>query len=123
MYREKINLFLDTISKTPDSDFVSLVEDLVSAAAEYVRRVVIKEAASVVGKFNKEGAEYRDNCQRLDESRSDAHNSLIATVKAINRLCRIYDIPVIFAGDEQKRVEIADFAQQLVDEYFSTRKL
>lgn len=123
MYREKVDAFLNTISRTPDSDFVDLIDELINASAEYIRRVVVLEAAVSVGKFNKEGAAYRENIQTLDGNRSAAHNSLIVTVKAINGLCRKHAIPLIFEGSEEKRIEIADFAQQLVDEYFSTRKL
>lgn len=123
MYREKVDLFLDTIANTPDADFVDLIEDLMNAAGEYLKRVVFLEAASIVGKLNKDGTEYGENIQKLDGDRSTAHNNLIATVKAINNLSRMHGIPVLYEGNEESRVVIADFAQRIVDEYFSTRKL
>lgn len=123
MYREKIELFLEVIAKSQDNDCVDLIEDLLSSSCEYMKRVVVLESVITVGRYNKEGSEYREAVQRLDSSRSEAHNSLIANTKAVNNLCRRYDIPIVFEGNEEKRIEIAEFAQQLADEYFSTRRL
>lgn len=123
MYRERINEIIKTLSESEDLDCLDLVEDLIDSASEYVRRVNLLEIAIMVGKYNKDGEEYRDNIEKLDKLRSTAHNSLISNVKIINRLCRKYNLPVLFIGNEEKRIEVAEFAQQVVAELFATRRL
>jgi Mg2+ and Co2+ transporter CorA len=123
MYREKINEFIKVISKTPDSDFLDIIEDLVQSAGNYVMRVADLEAAIVVAKETKEASEYREYIESLDKKRSSAHNVLIANTKAVNRMCKKYNVPLLFEGNEEARIEIVNFAQQLIDELFSTRRL
>jgi carboxylesterase type B len=123
MYREKINEFIKVISETEDSECLDMMEDLIESASDYVRRVNVLEIGLMVGKYNKEGAEYREYIERLDKQRSNAHNDLISNVKIINRLCRKNDLPLIYQGNEEERVEVAEFAQQVVEELFNTRRL
>jgi carboxylesterase type B len=123
MYREKINEFIRTIAQSNDIECLDLMEDLISSASDYVRRVNVLEIGLMVGKYNKEGAEYREYIEKLDKQRSEVHNALITNVKIINRLCRKNNLPLIYQGNEEERVEIAEFAQQVVDELFSSRRL
>jgi 26S proteasome regulatory complex component len=123
MYREKINEFIRIISESDDRECLDLMEDLISSASDYVRRVNVLEIGLMVGKYNKEGAEYRDYIEKLDKLRSNAHNSVITNVKIINRLCRKNDLPMIYQGNEEDRIEVAEFAQKVVEELFSTRRL
>ena len=123
MYREKINEFIKVISETEGSECLHMMEDLIESASDYVRRVNVLEIGLMVGKYNKEGAEYREYIEKLDKQRSNAHNALINNVKIINRLCRKNNLQPIYQGNEEERVEIAEFAQQVVEELFSTRRL
>lgn len=123
MYREKINTLIPAISKTNDIDCLGLIDDLIEAAAEYIKRVNVLEAALITAKISKEPEEYREYVQRLDKSRSSAHNNLISNVKIVNRLCRSNNVPVIFEGNEEMRIEIAEFALELSVELFSSRRL
>lgn len=123
MYREKINEFIRVISESDDRECLDLMEDLISSASDYVRRVNVLEIGLMVGKYNKEGSEYREYIEKLDKLRSNAHNSVITNVKIINRLCRKNDLPMIYQGNEEDRIEVAEFAQQVVEELFSTRRL
>lgn len=123
MYRERINVFIKVISQTSDSDFLNIVEDLVQSAGNYIMSVANLEAAIVVSKETKEASEYREYIESIDHKRSSAHNVLIANTKAVNRMCKKYNVPLIFQGNEAVRAEVAEFAHQLVDELFSTRRL
>jgi hypothetical protein len=123
MYREKINEFIKNISDSRDSECLELIEDLISSAAEYVKRVSILELGIMVGKHNKDGEEYREYIQNLDKQRSNAHNALINNLKIVNRLYRNNNMLPIYKGDEDNRVEIANFAQEIIEELFSTRRL
>ena len=123
MYREKINEFIRVISESNDRECLDLMEDLISSASDYVRRVNVLEIGLMVGKYNKEGSEYREYIEKLDKLRSSAHNALITNVKIINRLCKNNDLPPIYDGDEEERIKVAEFAKQVVEELFSTRRL
>ena len=123
MYREKINEFIRTISETNDKECLELMEDLISSASDYVRRVNVLEIGLMVGKYNKEGDEYREYIEKLDKLRSSAHNALITNVKIINRLCKNNDLPLIYSGNEEDRIKVAEFAKQVVEELFTTRRL
>lgn len=123
MFREKINEFIKVISETEDSECLDMMEELIGSASDYMRRVNVLEVGVMVGKYNKEGDEYREYIEKLDKQRSNAHNSLISNVKVINRLCRNHNLPLIYEGNEEERVEVAEFAQKVVDELFSTRRL
>jgi carboxylesterase type B len=123
MFREKINEFIKVISKTEDSECLDMMEELIESASDYIRRVNVLEIGVMVGKYNKEGDEYREYIKKLDKQRSNAHNSLISNVKIINRLCRNNNLSMIYQGNEEDRIEVAEFAQKVVDELFSTRRL
>lgn len=123
MYREKINEFIRAISESNDRECLDLMEDLISSVSDYVRRVNVLEIGLMVGKYNKEGSEYREYIEKLDKLRSSAHNALITNVKIINRLCKNNDLPMIYGGNEEDRIEVAEFAKQVVEELFATRRL
>lgn len=123
MYRQKINEFIRTISESDDRECLDLMEDLIASASDYERRVNVLEIGLMVGKYNKEGSEYREYIEKLDKLRSNAHNSVITNVKIINRLCRNNNLEPIYSGNEEDRIEVVGFAQQVVEELFSTRRL
>lgn len=123
MYREQIRELIDAISGTEDAEFLFVVEDVLKLSSEYVMKVVALEAVYEVGKLTRGADEYRLLAEDMDKSRSLTHNSLIGKVKAMNNLCRQHRLPLIFKGNEEARIEVAGFAQALVDEYFATRRL
>lgn len=123
MFREKIKEFIKVISETDDSECLDMMEELIESASDYMRRVNVLEIGVMVGKYNRDGDEYRQYIEKLDKQRNKAHNSLISNVKIINRLCRNHSLPLVYEGNEEAKVEVAEFAQKVVDELFSTRKL
>lgn len=123
MYREKINEFIRIISKSNDRESLNLMQDVISSASDYVRRVNVLEIGLMVGKYNKEGAEYREYIEKLAKQRSNVHNALMTNVKIINRLCKNNDLAYIYSGNEDDRIQVAEFAQNVVEELFSTRTL
>lgn len=123
MFREKINEFIKVISENEDSECLDMMEELIESASHYMRRVNVLEIGLMVGKYNKEGNEYREYIEKLDKQRSNAHNALISNVKIINRLCRNNNLLLIYEGNEEDKIEVAEFAQKVVDELFSTRRL
>jgi len=123
MYREKINEFIRIISKSNDRECLNLMQGVISSASDYVRRLNVLEIGLMVGKYNKEGAEYREYIEKLDKQRSNAYNALITNVKIINKLCKNNDLASIYSGNEEDRIQVAEFAQNVVEELFSTGRL
>ena len=84
----------------------------------------------VLGSSNKgKGKGYKDYCEiierinaRLDKSRTIAHNALISNVNIVDRLCKINETEPIYGGEDD-RVAIAEFARQVVNEFFEERRL
>lgn len=122
MYKEKIHELCEVLAKSTDSDCLDYIVELIEDASYYVRRVNLLEIEYIVGRYSKEGQEYRDSIKSLDELRSAAHETLISNVKLVNKICRKYNLPLLFEGDEKERVEIAEFANSLVEELFKGRK-
>lgn len=118
MFREKINEFIKVISKTEDPKCLNMMEELIESASHYVRRVNVLEIGIMVGKYNKEDDEYKKYIEKLDKQKSNAHNDLILNVKTINNICRNNNLPLIYEGDEENRIELAEFAQKVIDELF-----
>lgn len=123
MYREKIEAFLESAAGSSDIEYADTVKEMVEAAGEYMKRVAVLEAARATARLTMETEEYQECMEALDRSRSSAHDTLIFHVKVVNRICRSMGTALIFEGDESSRIEIADFAQQIINELFSTRKL
>lgn len=123
MFKEKINEFIKVISTTEDSECLDMMEELIGSASDYVRRVNVLEIGLMVGRYNKDDNEYKEYIEKLNKQRSNAYNALILNVKVINRLCRTNDLPLIYEGNEEDNIEVSEFAKNVVDELFSTRKL
>ncbi|MGR6836624.1 DUF3232 domain-containing protein [Syntrophomonas erecta] len=56
----------------------------------------------------------------IDKSRSRVHDSLIAKINILNRICEIHEIPPLYMGSDNRR-EKGDFAFQTISEYFEDR--
>lgn len=123
MLREKFNSLIDKIKSSGNSfaeDDVLAVEEYIKDCGRYVKAVTDMEAAITVARHRMEPEEYREYIIRLDRNRKIAHDSLIASTRLINRLCRVYNEPVIYTGGDD-RIEISEFAKKVVDEMFKTR--
>jgi uncharacterized membrane protein len=51
------------------------------------------------------------------------YNVLISSVKIANRICEKYELPYLFSGNIEKRIEVAEFAIEIVTEIFELRRL
>jgi len=98
------------------------VEDCLNDCARYIANVVAMETALTVTRNCMENREYREHIAQLDSSRKRAHDALIASVKILGRLCRLYRVEPIYAGPDE-RIQIAEFTMQVVGEMFQERRL
>ncbi|WP_315116954.1 DUF3232 domain-containing protein [uncultured Clostridium sp.] len=119
---EKIREVADKISNSEDLDCIEVLEDLISSAGEFVKKVNTLEGGSIVSKYYKDGDEFREYMTDLDKERFLAHNELIANIKIVNRLCKKYNIPVIYIGNEEDRRAIGEFGLALTNEIFSSKR-
>lgn len=102
-----------------DEDERDLIETMIRSAADYVRAVVVMEAAAS-NYAGREAEQLRTTVAELDRSRRTVHNGLISSVDIVNRICAAHDAPLIYTGDEKRR-HYGDFALSLVQEIFEAR--
>lgn len=102
-------------------DLVKDVENFIDACGEYVQRVNKMEAASIVSQSYLELKDYRVYKNALDENRRSAHEDLINNLKLLNHYSDMCGMDRIFQGDMNNRIEIGDFAHEIVKELFETR--
>jgi len=106
-----------------DTVVLGLIESAVKACSRYVVAVNDLELYLLMNSSSTEGQEYRDTVSSLDRNRSFAHNSLISDVTAMNRLCVKAGIDTVFTGNVDNRIEVAEFAKDLVAEIFESRRI
>ncbi|MFW6024854.1 MAG: DUF3232 domain-containing protein [Candidatus Woesearchaeota archaeon] len=121
--KEKFNKLIDSIKETKDefmSDDLDMVNDCIKDCATYIERVVAMEAAIKVLRFRLEPEKYRSKIADLDRARKDAHNALIASINAVNRMTTYYNVEPIYNGEDDRYAK-AEFAKAVVDIYFKER--
>lgn len=121
--RDRITLLVSNLNDIGESELSADVEEIINSCGQYIEKVNAMESALVSARFRLEGNDYRDYMVDLDKSRRLAHNSLIVSVKLLNRYCKLANIDPLYEGDLESRIEIAEFAKEIVDEMFESRKL
>ena len=115
----KLTQRLNSLAAHCDIEEREIIEEMVINAANYVQAVVVMEAKAK-NFAGRQGSEMRDAVSTSDSARSKIHNSLIARVNAVNRICSAYGLELIYtAGDERRRY--GDFAFALTEEIFRNR--
>lgn len=99
------------------------IESTINSMADYMSSVISMESALQIAKFRMEGEDYRDYIQTLDRRRTSAHNAMIARVSSANRICDMVGCKKFFGGDIDDRYAVADFAGDVVKEFFDNRSL
>ena len=126
MLREKFNQLTEAI-KSSGAEFLrddlTTLEDSIKQCGEYIKAINNMEAAITTARFRMEPEDHRAYIMQLDNTRRLEHNSLIVSVRVINRLCSIYRIEPIYKGDLENRIQVAEFAKSVVDEMFDTRQM
>lgn len=124
MWKEKLSGLTSTIEKS-NSEFakedIETVELYIKKCGEYIKAVNDMESAIATARFRMEGEDYRQYIMNLDRTRKIVHDDLINSTKLINRLCEIYGYPKIYTGSWD-RIEVAEFAKQIVNEFFEKRQ-
>gem|GEM_PF-1845773 len=121
MIKKGINKIIEKMEKKSSKEDIEIVQGFIQDCSRYVDTVINMENAIAVSRFIMEADEYRKHLVSLDKNRKIAHDSLILSTRLLNKLCRLYDIEPIYNGSDS-RIEVAEFAKQVVDEFFAERK-
>ena len=116
----------DKIKARGDSDArddLEALDDAMTSFREYVNKVDAGEQQIKLAAVRFEGEEYREMITQYDRNRHNQHESAIANVRLVNRLAQIYGVNPLFTGDDQNRLEIADFCIDVVVKIFNNRSL
>lgn len=125
MIKARIIALIDAIKRSKESNKnleLEYVENFIKDCGAYIEKVNAMEAALTSARFRLEPDDYRELIVQLDRSRKYAHDALIASVRLINRLCGVYDVPQVYKGPDE-RILIADFALEVTTEFYKERKL
>ena len=120
MYKEKIENLTKVFEK--DELVLEMIHEVVDLSNDYVNKVVNMENSISILKFRLEPYDYRKRIEELDRNRRLTHNSLIISVKALNRVCLSEGLEPVFDGDIEDRYGVATWAGKLVNEIFEDRK-
>ena len=109
-------------SGSPDAaDDLEALNDAMTSFREYVNRVDAGEQQILLAAVRFEGDENRDMVSRYDRNRHNAHEDAIANVRLVNRLATMYDSEPLFTGDDQERLQVADFCLDVTVQLFQNR--
>ena len=104
------------------ADDLNALNDAMTSFREYVNKVDAGEQQIKLAAFRFEGEEYREMITRYDQLRHSQHEEAIANVRLVNRLAELYGTKSLFTGNDQERLEVADFCLDVVTELFIRRK-
>ncbi len=122
---EAYNALFEAIRTSSDPDAGMDLDALNSAMesfCDYVDGVDNTELAIKMAYARLEGEDLRESVQRYDGLRRQRHEAAIGNVRLVNRLAKMYGVKPLFVGDEQDRLQIADFTLEVVNYLFKNRK-
>lgn len=99
MNEDKINLLIKAmVSENKDSirDDMRLIEDFSVSCGRYIKAVIELEVARSTARYYLDGEDYRSHIETLNNACSNAHNSLKASLKIINRLCELNEVEMLY---------------------------
>ena len=109
-------------NSSPDAaDDLEALDDAMTSFREYVNRVDAGEQQIMLAAVRFEGDEYREMVSRYDRNRHDQHEAAIANVRLVNRLAEMYGVSPLFTGDDQERLQVADFCLDVTVQLFQNR--
>ncbi len=111
-------------SDSPDAaDDLEALNDAMTSFRTYVDRVDAGEQQILLAAVRFEGQEFRDMISLYDRNRHNAHEDAIVNVRLANRLAKLYSVEPLFTGDDQDRLQIADYCLDVVIKLFQNRMM
>jgi tetrahydromethanopterin S-methyltransferase subunit H len=121
--KKKFDKMVSEMENSSLAEFVGEIEELVDSCCDYVKAVTSMEYNLSCNRNRFDSATYRQICTERDKARRAYHNSLISKVSLCNRFAKKINVEPLFEGNENDRVEVADFAFQVLAAFFMERKL
>jgi len=90
---------------------------------KYVDEVVISETGIKLIDSEGDSAEIRAQIEAYDYSRHIAHEAAIANTAILNKICAAYGVGPVFLGDITKRLEVAVFCIELIEQIYLSRRI
>ena len=103
------------------ADDLEALNDAMTSFRDYVSVVDCGEQQIRLAAVRFEGEEYREMISRYDRNRHNQHEDAIANVRLVNRLAELYGESLLFTGDDQDRLQVADFTLDVVVQLFQNR--
>ncbi len=103
------------------ADDLEALNDAMTSFRDYVNKVDAGEQQIKLAAIRFEGSEYREMVSLYDRNRHNAHEDAIANVRLVNRLAKLYSVEPLFTGDDQNRLQIADYCLDIVVQLFQNR--
>lgn len=103
------------------ADDLEALNDAMTSFREYVSVVDAGEQQVRLAAVRFEGEEYCEMITRYDRNRHNQHEDAIVNVRLVNRLAEIYGVSPLFTGDDAERLQVADFALDVVVQLFQNR--
>jgi len=122
-YRNKLQKLSELLRVQGDMESIHYIEEFILSCGEYIYKVNKMETVITVPNQYMDFKEYQEYKQKLDFERHITHNSLISSLKTILKLCNSVNFDPIYCGDIENRVEVGNFAFEVVAELFRTRQL
>lgn len=110
-------------SEPEAAEDLEALNDAMTSFREYVNRVDAGEQQIRLAAVRFEGEEYRDMVSQYDRRRHDQHEEAIINVRLVNRLAQLYGVSPLFAGNDQERLQVADFCLDVVVQIFQNRMM
>lgn len=119
MYKEKIGKLA---AKIKDNETLENLRFVEKDFSEYVRTVADTENILTIARFKYQGEEFREYVAGQMLLRKRAMACAVYSIKILNKICLLYDEPVIYTEDIRNTEQIACFCKSVVDELFESRK-
>ena len=110
-------------SEPEAAEDLEALNDAMTSFREYVNKVDTGEQQIRLAAVRFEGEEYRDTVSQYDRRRHDQHEEAIINVRLVNRLAQLYGVSPLFTGNDNERLQVADFCLDVVVQIFHNRMM
>jgi len=117
--KKQIEELISRINASPDDHTqrsLKHIQDFINTAVNYVKSVIVMESQIQILQFCLEPEEYREKIEKSEQNRRIIHNSLIAKINIMNRLCKKMGMKPLYQGPDNREGK-GQFAFSLVEEY------
>lgn len=120
MLMEKYNNLISAYAG--DEDALEIIKSDMKRMNDYVNVVYNETYLTPLYRVMYNDQELRDRIQALDSDRRTKHDLAIMAVKRMNRFCVMCGVELLYEGTDD-RYEIAEFCNEVTNEFFRARSL